>query len=71
MEESFVTPVSTHLWCHGVSDPYEQGYDRWFRANVQAALDDLRPGIPHEEAMVRLDQLVRRETQESPHCRLN
>lgn len=26
-------------------------YDRWFRAKVQAALDDPRPGIPHDEAM--------------------
>jgi DNA-damage-inducible protein J len=24
-------------------------YDAWFRAKVQEALDDPRPGIPHEE----------------------
>ena len=23
-------------------------YDRWFRAKVQGALDDPRPGIPHD-----------------------
>ncbi len=36
-----------------------ESYDRWFRAKVQAALDDPRPGIPHEEAMLRLDQLLK------------
>ncbi len=29
------------------SDP--TAHDAWFRAKVQAALDDPRPGIPHEE----------------------
>ncbi|KEY57120.1 hypothetical protein [Serratia sp. DD3] len=33
-------------------------YDRWFRARVQAALDDPRPGIPHDEAMAKLDKLL-------------
>ena len=26
-------------------------YDRWFRAKVQASLDDPRPNIPHEQVM--------------------
>ena len=30
------------------TDP--EAYDTWFRAKVQEALDDPRPGIPHEEA---------------------
>lgn len=29
-------------------------YDKWFRAEVQAALDDPRPGIPHEQAMAEI-----------------
>jgi DNA-damage-inducible protein J len=29
------------------SDP--RAYDAWFRAKVQEALDDPRPGIPNEE----------------------
>ena len=33
-------------------------YDRWFRARVQEALDDPRPGIPHKEAMARLDRML-------------
>lgn len=31
-------------------------YDRWFRAKVQASRDDLRPSIPHDEAMARIRQ---------------
>ncbi|MDO5101946.1 MAG: stability determinant [Lautropia sp.] len=33
-------------------------YDQWYRAQVQAALDDPRPAIPHEEAMKLLDQRI-------------
>jgi len=33
-------------------------YDVWFRAKVQAALDDPRPSIPHDEAMARVDRLL-------------
>lgn len=29
------------------SDP--AAYDTWFRAKVQEALDDIRPGVPHGE----------------------
>ena len=28
-------------------------YDKWFRSQVQAALDDPRPSIPHEEVSAR------------------
>jgi hypothetical protein len=31
-----------------------EAYDRWFRAQVQASLDDPRPGIPHDQAMARI-----------------
>ncbi|TFH80972.1 MULTISPECIES: stability determinant [Pseudomonas] len=40
------------------SEEEAESYDRWFRAKVQEALDDPNPGIPHEEAMMRLDQLL-------------
>ena len=29
-------------------------YDRWFCAKVQAAVDDPRPSVPHDEAMSRI-----------------
>jgi hypothetical protein len=31
-----------------------EAYDRWFRAKVQASLDNPRPNIPHDEAMARM-----------------
>ena len=31
-----------------------EAYDRWFRDQVQASLDDPRPSIPHDEAMARI-----------------
>lgn len=33
-------------------------YDSWFRAKVQEALDDPRPGVPHDKAMAKLDALL-------------
>ncbi|WP_433735947.1 type II toxin-antitoxin system RelB family antitoxin [Pseudomonas putida] len=33
-------------------------YDRWFRARVQASLDDPRPSIPHDEAMAMVEQML-------------
>jgi len=30
-------------------------YDRWFREQVQEALDDPRPSIPHEEVTARME----------------
>ena len=31
-------------------------YDRWFRAKVQEALDDSRPGISHDEVTRRMEE---------------
>lgn len=33
-------------------------YDRWFRAQVQASLDDLRPSIPHDQVMAEMDAII-------------
>jgi len=33
-------------------------HDRWFREQVQAALDDPRPGIPHEQVMAEIDAII-------------
>jgi hypothetical protein len=40
------------------SEEEAESYDRWFRAEVQHALDDPSPGIPHDEAMAMLDQML-------------
>lgn len=33
-------------------------YDRWFRAKVQEAIDDQRPGVPHDQVMAEMDALI-------------
>lgn len=33
-------------------------YDRWFRAKVQASIDDPRPSIPHDEAMAEVERML-------------
>ena len=33
-------------------------YDRWFRATVQASLDDKRPSIPHDQVMAETDFII-------------
>ncbi len=33
-------------------------YDAWFRARVQEALDDPRPGLPHEQVMAEVRALI-------------
>lgn len=48
-------------------DPIESGfasteeaeaYDVWFRAKVREALDDPRPGIPHEQVMAEMQAII-------------
>ncbi|SAI72966.1 Uncharacterised protein [Bordetella ansorpii] len=36
-------------------------YDRWLRAKVQASRDDPRPPIPHDQAMARIREKLRRK----------
>ena len=33
-------------------------YDRWFRAKVQASLDDPRPNVPHDQVMADMRALI-------------
>jgi hypothetical protein len=35
-----------------------EAYDAWFRAKVQASIDDNRPRIPHDEVMARLQAII-------------
>ena len=40
-------------------------YDQWFRAKVQEALDDTRPGIPHDEVARRMQERFAKLRQQS------
>ena len=33
-------------------------HDRWFRAKVQASLDDPQPSIPHDQVMAEMDAII-------------
>ena len=33
-------------------------YDRWFRERVEASLADPRPGIPHDQVMAEIRQII-------------
>lgn len=36
----------------------EPGYDEWFRAKVEAAMNSTEPTIPHEEVMAEIDAMI-------------
>ncbi|MCU0122241.1 antitoxin [Pseudomonas sp. B2M1-30] len=40
------------------SEEQAASYDRWFRAEVQASIDDPRPNIPHEQVMAEIQALM-------------
>lgn len=48
----------------------QQAYDAWLKAEVQAAIDDPRPSIPHEEVMQRMHARLAalKEAQEAIHA---
>jgi hypothetical protein len=35
-----------------------EAYDRWFRAKVQASLDDQLPSTPHDQVMATLREII-------------
>jgi hypothetical protein len=35
-----------------------ESYDRWFRAQVQEAIDDPRPSIPHDQVMSEMREII-------------
>jgi DNA-damage-inducible protein J len=44
-----LTPTANEGALPFAFEPTPSAHDAWFRAEVQAALDDPRPGIPHED----------------------
>lgn len=41
-------------------------YDKWFREQVEEALREEGPGIPHEQVMSELREIIRRPRRSSP-----
>jgi hypothetical protein len=44
------------------SDEAAEAYDVWFRAQVEAALAETGPGIPHEQVMAEIRKML------AKHC---
>jgi hypothetical protein len=42
-----------------------EAYDRWFRNKIQAAIDNPGKLIPHDEAMARVRDTIRRVAKKS------
>jgi hypothetical protein len=42
-----------------------EAYDRWFRAKIQLAIDSPGKLIPHDEAMARVRETIRRAAKKS------
>jgi hypothetical protein len=42
-----------------------ESYDRWFRAKVQAAIDQPGKLVPHDEAMAQVRETIRRAAKKS------
>lgn len=40
-------------------------YDRWFRARVEASLADPRPGVPHDQVMAEMRQIIEAKRSQS------
>ncbi|KPW76747.1 Uncharacterized protein ALO76_04868, partial [Pseudomonas syringae pv. coriandricola] len=40
------------------TDEQAASYDRWFRLQVQASLDDPSPGVPHDQVMAEMDAII-------------
>lgn len=36
----------------------EEAYDKWFRAEVEAAMAETGPGIPHEQVMAEMQAII-------------
>lgn len=41
-----------------------ESYDQWFRAQVQEAIDDPRPSIPHDQVMAEMREIIARKRAE-------
>ena len=44
----------------------DDAYNRWLAAEIQAAIDDPRPSIPHEEVMAEMETEIARLNEGNP-----
>lgn len=41
-------------------EQHDDAYSRWLAAEIQAAIDDPRPSIPHEEVLTAMEAKITR-----------
>ena len=51
-------PTLTPIESEFTTTDEAEAYDRWFRAKVQASLDDPNPTIPHDQVMADMDAII-------------
>jgi len=61
--QASITEVSMSIPLSPIVSEFETeeqaaSYDRWFRAKVQASIDDPRPSIPHDQAMAEVEKVL-------------
>lgn len=49
------------------SDEAAEAYDVWFRAQVQEGLDSNEPGIPHEQVMAEIREMLEKHRNAPPN----
>ena len=53
-----LSPIVSEFEFEFETEEQAASYDRWFRAKVQASLDDPRPNIPHDQVMAEMRALI-------------
>ncbi len=43
-----------------------EAYDKWFRAQVETALAETGPGVPHEQVMAKMRAIIEKYTDAKP-----
>ncbi|MFY1867034.1 stability determinant [Achromobacter xylosoxidans] len=51
-------PIPSSILSEFETEEQAVSYDRWFRAKVQASLDDPRPAVSHQRVMARIDAII-------------
>lgn len=52
------SPALDPITSESTTEAQATSHDRWFREQVQAAIDDPRPSVPHDKAMVRVSVAI-------------
>jgi len=56
--EAFMSTPLSPIVSEFETQEQADSYDRWFRAKVQASIDDPRPSIPHDQVMAEMRALL-------------